>query len=395
MVPLGATRWAHTLVGVQVAVSIALVASASWFVASLDGLQQNHRSFGERQVLWTRLAPVPGAASRPVDPGELRALHERLARIPGVRQAAFSNLFPGYLGFPGAMPLDRYGRPDAATSASAITERISPGFFDTFGIGILRGRDVSWDDDAARPPVVVISAALAAHLFPEGDALGRHVRLDGSPVELEIVGIVEDVPVGSIREPHIAAAYRPVTQDPSRAAFPMAHVLVDGNVAHVRDAYRRSVEDSGRYVVRQLFLLPEWVRFALLQERFLAAIAAGAGGLSLLLTCVGLYALLARVVQGRTREIGVRLSLGATRGRIVRDVVTSIATSILIGAGAGAVMATWIGNAARSRLYGVSATDLWPVALAVSLAVVTTLVAVLRPTRAAASIDPAVVLRQE
>src|SRR5205807_797684 len=141
--------------------------SAALFAGTLSRLRANDVSLHTHGVVWTRLTRTPGDRA-PIGREYLQALLQQLAAIPGADAAALSTLFPAYLGFPGQLPMDRYSRVDGGASADfvGLTEFVSPGFFGTFGIPRLRGRDFSWEDDASALPVVVLNESLAHTLSP-------------------------------------------------------------------------------------------------------------------------------------------------------------------------------------------------------------------------------------
>jgi ABC-type antimicrobial peptide transport system permease subunit len=274
---------------------------------------------------------------------------------------------------------------------------ISPGFFNTFGIAHLRGRDFTWQDDGGARPVTIVSQSLAGSLFPGGDALGRRVRLTSgsTSTDLEIVGVVADAPIFSYREPDLAVAFRPMMQDLLRAQFPMAHVRVNGDVKAVRDAYVRAVESQGRHHVRALFTLDQWFDYALLQERMIAGVSMSAAALAILLACIGIYGLLAYAVTSRVREIGVRMSLGATRATVLRMIVREGLAVVVPGVLIGIPCALGAATLVRSQLYGVTATDPTTIIGAAILFIATGVTAALVPAWRAARIDPIDALRQE
>src|SRR5262249_53402115 len=151
------------------------------------------------RILWTRLAPMPGNRELLGTP-YIQALVRQLETLHGADAAALSTYYPAFLGFPGQLPTERY-QADGATSGdlAALTEFVSPGFFNLFGISRLRGRDFTWADDTRAPAVVVVTEGLAQRLFGRHDAVGY--RLQGSSgrttKEFTIVGVVADTAIGT------------------------------------------------------------------------------------------------------------------------------------------------------------------------------------------------------
>ena len=382
----------------QVALSMVVLVGAGLFTGTLSRLRANDASLQARRIVFARLARTPGDRS-PIDRAYLQALLQQLTAIQGADAAALSMYFPAYLGFPGLLPTDHYSRaaPAAPAEVAGLTEFVSPGFFDTFGIPRLRGRDFDWADDVNAPPVVMVSEALAHTLFPENEAIGRRLQMSSALAmkEFEIIGVVADTAVGKIREPHQPVVFRPILQEPMRAQFPMAHVRVIGDLKTVRDGYVRVVESQGRHFVRGLFTLNDWVDYALLQERLTAGLSTFAGGLTVVLACIGVYGLLAYAVTSRIREIGVRLALGATRTKVVRMIVRE---GLLIGVPGviiGIPCALAGARLVRSQLYGVGPNDPSTIIGASVIFVLAVLVASLVPALRASRIDPMEALRQE
>lgn len=382
------------LVG-QVAVSLVLVVCASLFVATLAGLRRNHAGIGGGPVIWARLSPEPGSREQLGTPYFVD-LVERISAIPGVRATVLSAYFPGYLGYVGRLPLDQFSAARAG-GASALSELVSPGFFQAFGITQLRGRDFTWQDDAEGPPVTILSQSLASALFGEEDATGRRIRAQAGKdvTELEVIGVVADAPIGSIRDPHLAVAFRPMMQNWARAQSPLVHAHVAGDIATVREAYVRAIEARGRHFVRGTFTFDEWTDFALLQERLVAGVSTSAALLAVILACVGVYGLLAYSVALRTRELGVRMAVGATRGKVVamvlREGVVLVAGGVAIGIPMAAVVATIVG----SRLYGLAPTDPWVVSMGAGVLLLSGAAASLVPSVRASKIQPSTALRSE
>jgi predicted permease len=394
----GMGRTSHLVLVTQVTLSLVLLVGAGLLTGTLSALRANDMGISEKTIVWTRLWRNPGDREK-LDAPYFTALFQRLAAIPGVTSAAFSVYFPAYLGYRGALPQQTFSTPNApaAPSTSGLAEVISPDFFKTFGIPLLRGREFTWHDTAGAPPVAIVSQSLADRLFPGADALGQRLRMGSGAawVEAEIVGVASAAPIGSVREPGVEVAFRPLLQDLSRAQAPMAHVQVTGDMRAVQAAYVRAVEAGGHHNVRATFTLDDWFDNALMQERIVAIVSGSAAVLAVLLASLGLYGLLSHAVASRIREMGVRAALGATPGELLRMVVGSGMKLVIVGIAFGAPCAVGVAQVLRGQLYEVTPTDpallFFCTALIAAVGIASTLVPALR----ASSIDPVSALRQE
>jgi putative ABC transport system permease protein len=393
-------RSGRLLLAAQVALSMVLVVGAGLFAGTLSRLQANVDHVRTRPIVWTRLTPNPGTRGTPLGRLYFQELVRQLSAIRGVDAAALSSLFPAALGAASGLSTESFAPvtgPEPSPVATGLTEFVTPGFFDMFGIARLRGRDFNWDDDGHAPTVAIVSESLARRLFPAGDVIGRRVRVSSGPArtDIEIVGVVADAPISGAREPHLAVLFRPMMQDLTRAQFPNTFVRVTGDLPAVRDAYVRVVDSQGRHFVRALFTLDEWIDFALLQERLIAGFSTSAAALAVLLACIGLYGLLAYAVASRVREIGVRMALGASRSvvvqMIVRDGLIVVVPGVLIGVPGALAAATLV----RSQLYGLAPNDPATIIGAAAVFTVTGFVAALVPALRASKIDAMDALRQE
>jgi predicted permease len=390
-------RAGRVLLVAQVALSMVLVVGAGLFASTLLRLRANDGSLHTRRILWTRLAPVPGDR-QPIGPVYVQALLRQLETLQGADAAALSTYYPAFLGFPGQLPTQHY-ESDAATPAevAALTEFVSPGFFNLFGIARLRGRDFTWADDAGASSVVMISESVARRLFGGDDAVGRHLRgsVGRTTKEFEVVGVVADTAIGTIREPHQPVVFRPILQEATQARFPLAHVRVTGDVNTARDQYAKAVASQGRHFVRAVFTADQWVDYALLQERLTATLSAFAGLLTVVLASIGVYGSLAYAVTARSREMSLRLALGATRGSVIRMIVRDGLMVTMPGVLIGILCALAAGSVIRSQLYGVGPNDPSVIIGASVIFVVTAVIASFLPAFRASRADPIEALRQE
>ena len=388
------------LVG-QIALSLVLLVVAVLFARSMRRLVTSQEPYEPSHVAWARLWMKPGERAATFDVGYWRELADRLGALPGVESVAYSFLFPA--AFNSNATGERFAVADGAArdKADGFADAISPGFFRTVGVPLIDGRDLTWKDDAQALPVGIITTALASRLFPVGRAIGRHIRLrplriDGREPSrpIEIVGVVADARFGNLREPSPSVLFRPMLQEPARARVPVALVRAHGDATPVRDAYRATVERS-RHFVRNVYRLDEYVDEVLLRERLLMWLSTFFAAFAVLLSCIGLYGLLAYSVARRTREIGIRMALGATPRAMLHAIAREGLVLGAVGVAAGVPCALVAGRFVRSMLYGLAPTDPATISGAAAVFITLAVLSGLTPAYRASAVDPIAALRHD
>ncbi|MDP2319857.1 MAG: ABC transporter permease [Acidobacteriota bacterium] len=396
-----AMGWAgRGVIVTQVALAMVLVTGAGLFVTTLANLYANDDAAARtKPILWTRLSLNSGTRDIPTE-SYLRALTDELSKVRGADGAALSFYYPAYLGFPGVMTntaIAPAGATDASSAVTGMTEFVTPGFFDLVGITRRGGRDFTWADNATASATAIISKSLADRLFPSRDPVGETLQTTtaGVTTRATIVGVVGNAPIGRIDEPEVPVVFRPMTQNLSQAQAPLAHLRVNGDIAQAREGYVAAVSSLGRNNVRALFTMDDWVDGALLQQRLVASVASSAAGIAVLLAAIGIGGVLAYSVTARVREIGIRMSIGATQGAIARMVVREglivVMAGVIIGLPSSLAAATLV----RAQLYGVSAGDPRVVAGAILVFVMSSVIAASIPALRAARIQPMEALRRD
>lgn len=380
----------------QVAMSMMLVVVAGLFATTLSNLYENDLQRRADPVLFTRLARNPLERSTILGPKYFQQLQDRLASIPGARGSSMSVFYPAYMGFFNGMPMDTVVSVDDGATSAALTDYVTPGFFDTYAIARLRGRDFTWTDTDQSPKVAIVNETLARKLSPSGDVLGRHVQVtSGARDTLEVVGVVADATITNIRERQVPGLYRALAQDVSRGQNPMVHLRATGDLVAAQRAYVDTVNAAGGFIVRAVFTMDGWIDNAVLEQRLIAGMAGVAALLTMTLAVVGLFGLLVYSVTVRVREIGVRIAVGATQRSIIRMVLRDglliVIPRLMMGIPI-ALSAAWM---LRSQLYGMSAADPGIVGGAALLFLSIAAVASGLPARRAARLPPTEALRQE
>lgn len=386
-------RARDVIVAAEIAFSLLLLAGAGLLVRSLARLENAPLGFAPAQRMVFSAQPPHGAAPK----FELRLL-AGLRAIPGVRAAAVSSALP-LLGR-GNLPAESVEHPSRA-GGSVEVRMVSPGYFAAMGMPLLRGRSFSDADSSSAPAVAVVSAELAQQWFG-AKALGQSMRIGACCGKVfvppianprAIVGVVGDVAANRAGLPYPDTVYVPQAQmalQMGGGSWFVVHGRV--NAAQLRRAVD-AVQPGTR--ITGLASYPAVVSAAVAQPRFEAQLTAGFALLALLLTAVGLYGLLSYAVTERTREIGVRMALGAPRGALLRQVVGRGMVLAVIGVGVGLLASIPLGQTAASLLSGVKPNDPATLAGAALAMLVIAAIACLGPALRATRVDAASALRAE
>lgn len=386
------------LVG-QVALSVTLLVAAALLIQSLYRIHQERLGFDPRGLItfWT---PRPSGS-----PAGLRrfesTLLERLQSLPGVRAVAAVNVLP--LSGQNNFPTERDGHPDETIGGMEV-RLVTPAYFAAMATPILRGRSFTPADTAAAPPVILINETLARRWWPRANPLGDRVvvgRFQGRDLaELqesprEVVGVVADTKTVYLKEPPRPTVYLPSAQAPWYD-FGMNWVVRADLSAGFAGLLRQTIADiDPRQRVERLRTMDEIVASTTAESRFDAWLFAIFAALALLLTSIGVYGLLSFSVARRTREIGARMALGASRAGVLRLVLKQGLTLTAIGLLLGLAGALALSRSLSTLLYGVRPTDPLSFLAAAALLLAVGAVASYLPARRATKVDPVVALRYE
>jgi predicted permease len=384
------SRWStgRALLAAQAAAAVAMIATSA-LLASSAHLVLTGRNYETAHVALMRVRPrlikyTPERAQR-----FQREMIQRLRAVPSVESVSMVGIGSVLSG----------GSTQAAvpgSSGAGLTVKyneVGPEYFATLRTPIVAGREFDDRDTAASAPAAVVNQRLAARLWPDGRAIGATIVIGDTP--REIVGVVADVSTTTRTEPADFWAYTPFWQNPGEIDSRIA-VRTAGDPASLLPALAREVHRVDPDVpIAETITLPMRMAGLTRPVRVAAVFTGYAATLSMLLTAIGLYGALAFAVARRTKEIGIRLALGAPRGRLVASVVREGAAVVLTGAAIGVVLAIAGSRVTSHLLYGAAADDWKFHAAAASLVAAIGLGSALLPARRAAAVEPIVALRQE
>jgi predicted permease len=384
---------------VEVALAVVLVVGAGLLIKSFWRLQQVDPGFDPAGVLKVEFQ-LPSARYVSVSDKwpNIVAVHrfhdallKRTEAIPGVESAAVAASHPLNPGFTNSFVI--VGRERESEDLPEMSMRhVSPGYFGTLRVKLIRGRFLDERDGSEAPPVVVINDTAARRLFPERDPVGQQIRFWG--VTWTIVGVIGDEKVHGLGAATPIAAYTPVAQAPPRGGAVLL-VRGTGDPASLATAVRESFAsiDPG-LALFGVEPLSRTMSASVGTERFLMLLLVLFAALSLMLAAIGIYGVLNYTVIERTRELGIRLALGASPGSITRLVVEQGARLTAIGLAVGLAAAVAFSRVLAGLLFGVTATDFWTFAIVVAVLGAVALIATWLPVRRAATVDPLVLFHR-
>ena len=397
------------LVGAEVMLAVVLVSGAGMLGKSLVCLLQVTPGFDPNGVLTMRVN-LPG--SRYEGAPQVIAFHrdflERVSALPGVAGAATINQLPlTGRGNTGTFTVEGEPLPGTETNPEVNIRTVSAEYFGVLGVPLLSGREIGAGDDSSAPPVVLVNETLAQRFFPARDPLGRtsaggplgrktvFMFFDGRPA-WEIVGVVGDERVGGPDEPVTPVVYFPYRQTPDGAFSVVVRTQVPplSLVDAVRAAAVALDPDLPVYDISTMNLIAA-SSTAVFLRRYVLLLVGGFAAVALLLAAIGLYGVMAQSVVERTREIGVRVALGANRIDVVRMVVGQGMVPALGGLVAGIVVALATLRFLGSLLYEVQPHDPAVLAGVVAVLAIVALATCWLPALRATRVDPIVSLRAE
>jgi len=392
-------RFRKIAVGVQIAVSVMLLGGAGLFVRTLSNLRNERVGFDVTHLVTFVLDPTNSGYGEDRTPQIITSAIETLGAIPGVQHVA-GTTDPELTGDSNTSNYSIPGyKPTEGERMDFEEPDVTPGYFATLGQRLLAGREFNVGDAKGQPKVTVVNMAFAKRFFgsPQ-NAIGRQIaRGDGPNIkfDLTIVGVAGDIRHTDLRTPLGPAVYLPYFQMEHSTGVEMyvrtaqAPEAVEGQI---RQAIHRL---DSTLVVDGLRTMEEQVDRSASDERALAMLAIGFSALAMVLAAVGLYGVLAYSTEQRTREIGVRLALGAQRSSVMALVLREMMVIACLAVIVAVPSTVGLARLFRSQLYGVTAADPLTMAVAVGLTAAMILLAAALPARRAASVEPMQALRTE
>jgi predicted permease len=385
------------LVGIQVALSLLLLVGAGLFVRTLRNLDSLGPGFPTDHLLTFRIDPSLNGYSDEQTKSFYQRLDINLQTMPGVDSVGFSAmaLLKGYGWQNAILGKDFEGAP---MEQQPVLSEVSPDYFATLGIPILAGRAFT-AQDVGPAKYAVINESFAREYLPGRNPIGQRFGLvdDMEPVspDIEVIGVIPDRKYRDLRETPPAQAYFPYLEG-VHFRFMNIYLRTQVDPRQIEDELQERMRQFDPHVpVVGLETMNEQIGFSLRTERLVASLSGVFGGLATLLAVIGLYGVMAYVVMRRTREIGIRIALGALRSNVIRMVMRE--AFILIGAGlvAGFSLAMALANLIRSQLYGLNARDPWTFLGAAIVLALAAGSAGFIPALRASRVDPMRALRHE
>jgi predicted permease len=390
------SRLRSGLVAAQLALSLVLLTTAGLFVRTLQALYRIDPGFETRRVLVATIDAGLQGYDEARGRGVFTELERRVQALPGVQHAAMGYMLP--LGGGGwdtrIFPEEAKAAPDDPGLKTDVNS-VSPDYFQTLGMSLVSGRGFNAADREGSPAVAVINQALAEALWPGRSPIGRRFRIGHGEEVVEVIGVVRTARYRSLVEGPRPFYYRPFAQV-YRPSMTLHVLTVSSDPYEVLQSVRRALDELDRDLpLSRVRTLAERLDGSLGSQRTAAALVGVYAVLALVLAAIGLYGSMAYAVSCRTREMGVRMALGARAGDVLRQVVWQALQVALAGGAIGLLASIPATRLVGAQLYGVEPSD--PVTLLTVTLVLTaaSIAAAYLPARRATKVDPVVALKSD
>ena len=386
------TRLLSSLVTGQVALALLLLVGAGLFARTLQNILNVDPGFKREGVLVVDLDGRREGYQGAHLTEFYKSLLDRVHPLPGVVSASLSSHTPlsGSTWSEAAVPK---GQP-LPQRDNAVFIGAGPGFFATMQTPLISGRDFD-EHDQGSPNVAIVNQAYAARFFPNQNPVGMYLSatVTSPPSDLQIVGVIKDVVTRDLRRPPQPTVYVSYFQRPSRTDVLV--IRASGSMSSVAASIHKRLQPSFPKTILEVRALTDQVERTLSQEHLMTKLTAGFGALGLTLACVGLYGLLGYSVARRTKEIGIRMALGAEHREVQWMIVKRALRLLILGVTLGVLAAWAMAQSLQSMLFGLAPTDPAVIAGAVLLLGTAGLMAAYFPARRATRVEPTIALRHE
>jgi predicted permease len=391
----GAARFRTSLVTVQIALSMALLISAGLFIKSLRNISKVDLGIKIDNVVTFGVSPARSGYDSTRAVALYGRIGEALAAIPGVSSVT-SSMVPVLAGnnWGEGVSVEGFTK-DLDTDAGSRYNAVGPEYFHVLGVPVLSGRDISASDNANAAPVAIVNEAFARKFNLGTNAVGKRMSMNNDSLNITIVGLVKDSKYAEVKDKIPPVFVRPFSQTGlfTNNNFYIRSALPPEQILRAIPAAMKQIDPN--IPLERLKMLPQQVEENVFLDRMISTLSASFAVLATLLAAVGLYGVLAYSVAQRTREIGVRMALGASGGNVRAMVLRQVGMMTLIGGGAGVLAALGLGRAAKSLLFELQGYDPIVIGLSAFTLALVAFGAGLIPALRASRIDPMQALRYE
>jgi predicted permease len=407
----GHGRLRNVLVVTQVALSLLLLIGAGLFLRSLKNLSNLGTGFPAERLVGFNIDPSLNGYTPQQLNGFYQQLTDSLGAIPGVKSVAVASMrIMENNEWDSGLTAEGYSPTKADDHPQAYMNQIGPGYFATLGVPIVAGRDFrltdnhvikradATDDFHTTPTTVIINEKFAQRFFAGHNPVGMHLGFGTDPgthTDMEIIGVVKDIKYTNLRDEIPIQAYVPYMNSPYLGGMTI-YVRTAGEANQLMSSVRARMRELDANVpIYKMRTMEEQISNSLATERMIASLSTVFGFVATVLAIIGLYGVMSYSVAQRTREIGIRMALGAEQGKVIGMVMREVVTLIAIGIGVGVPAALVLTRVVKSQLYGLEAHDPWTLGLATGLLAMVACAAGYLPALRASRVDPMKALRYE